>query len=75
MSTENNNQNASGGIGFNSVLFVVFLVLKLLHKIDWSWIWVTAPLWIPIAILFAFSIIWVFAIVLLAATGGDFRKK
>lgn len=28
-----------------SVLFIVFLVLKLTHVIDWSWWWVTAPLW------------------------------
>ena len=39
---------------FNSsiltILFVVFLVLKLTGNIDWSWWWVTSPLWIPIAI-------------------------
>jgi hypothetical protein len=29
-----------------SVLFVVFLVLKLTHYIDWSWWWITSPLWI-----------------------------
>lgn len=34
-----------------SILFVVFLVLKLTDVIDWSWWWVTAPLWIPIAII------------------------
>lgn len=38
---------SSGGIGLGGVLFVVFLVLKLTHVIDWSWWWVTAPLWIP----------------------------
>jgi hypothetical protein len=27
----------------------VFLVLKLTEVIDWSWWWVTAPLWIPVA--------------------------
>jgi len=27
-------------------LFIVFLVLKLCDVIDWSWWWVTAPLWI-----------------------------
>lgn len=27
------------------LLFVVFLVLKLCKVIDWSWWWVTAPLW------------------------------
>lgn len=39
---------------FNSsiltILFVVFLTLKLTGNIDWSWWWVTSPLWIPLAI-------------------------
>ena len=34
--------------GFCTLLFTVFLVLKLTHTIDWSWWWVTAPLWIPL---------------------------
>ena len=38
------------GISLTTVLFVVFLVLKLTHVIDWSWWWVTAPLWIPVAL-------------------------
>jgi hypothetical protein len=42
-----NESSSSGGIGLGGVLFVVFLVLKLTHNIDWSWWWVTAPLWIP----------------------------
>lgn len=33
------------GIGFIGLLFITFLVLKLTHVIDWSWWWVTAPLW------------------------------
>lgn len=28
-------------------LFLIFLVLKLTNTIDWSWWWITAPLWIP----------------------------
>lgn len=36
---------SSGGIGFLGLLFIVFLVLKLTNVIDWSWWWVTAPLW------------------------------
>lgn len=40
----------SGGISLTTILFVVFLVLKLTEVIDWSWWWVTAPLWIPIAL-------------------------
>lgn len=33
-------------MGYPSILFIVFLILKLVHSIDWSWWWVTAPLWI-----------------------------
>ena len=32
-----------------TILFLIFLVLKLTNNISWSWWWVTAPLWIPIA--------------------------
>ena len=45
------NKNTSNGIGLGSVLFIVFLVLKLTGSIDWSWWWVTSPLWIPLAAL------------------------
>lgn len=46
-----------GGIGLGTVLFIVFLVLKLTETIDWSWWWVTAPLWIPVAIVLGIAII------------------
>ena len=36
--------------GLCSMLFITFLVLKLTKVIDWSWWWITAPLWIPIAL-------------------------
>jgi len=32
------------------VLGVVFIVLKLTGVIAWSWLWVLAPFWIPLAI-------------------------
>lgn len=37
--------NSGGGIGICGLLFVAFVVLKLCHVINWSWWWVTAPLW------------------------------
>ena len=40
----------AGGSNLPSVLFIVFLILKLTNTISWSWWWVTAPLWIPVAI-------------------------
>lgn len=33
------------------LLFLVFLALKLTGYITWSWWWVTAPLWGPLALL------------------------
>lgn len=39
------NDNSSGGLGINVILFLIFLVLKLTNHINWSWWWVTAPLW------------------------------
>jgi hypothetical protein len=44
------NKTSSNGIGFGTVLFLVFLVLKLTGNIDWSWWWVTSPLWIPLTL-------------------------
>lgn len=35
------------------VLFVVFLVLKLVGVIAWSWWWVAAPIWVPLVVFFA----------------------
>lgn len=32
-------------------LFLVFLILKLTGTVDWSWVWVTSPLWIGFAII------------------------
>lgn len=46
-----------GGIGLGTILFVVFLVLKLTEVIDWSWWWVTAPLWIPIGFVIALTVL------------------
>lgn len=48
MSSQNN--SSSGGIGFAGVLFLIFLVLKLVGTINWSWWWVTAPLWGGLAV-------------------------
>lgn len=33
--------------GTLETLLLIFIVLKLTDLIDWSWVWVLAPLWIP----------------------------
>ncbi len=35
---------------FLTVLGIVFVGLKLTGVIDWSWWWVLAPFWIPVAL-------------------------
>ena len=43
----------TGGVGFLGLLTLLFIGLKLTGYIAWSWIWVLAPLWIPISIALA----------------------
>ncbi len=38
-------QSSSGGISVFGLLGVVFVTLKLMGYINWSWWWVTAPFW------------------------------
>ena len=52
--SENVKVNNSGGIGFAGLLTIVFITLKLTGYIDWSWVWVLAPLWIPIVLVLLF---------------------
>jgi len=45
------------GIGFCGLLTIAFIVLKLIDKIDWSWWWVLAPLWLPAGFLLGISLV------------------
>ena len=43
-------QITSSGTNFLSLLFLLFLGLKLGNVINWSWWWVFAPIWIPVVL-------------------------
>ena len=60
------------GTGFFSLMFLMFLGLKISGLIDWDWIWVFAPLWVP-ALLVLAIIGGVFAF--LAITSGTKNDK
>ena len=60
------NKAKQGGLGIASVLTIVFIVLKLLGVIQWSWIWVLSPIWISAVIVVA-----VFSVILI---GGRIKK-
>jgi hypothetical protein len=73
------NQSTNGGIGLTTILFLIFLTLKLTNNIDWSWWWVFSPLWIPIALVLSiFVFILLSALLYTAHTGKSidyFLKK
>lgn len=63
---------SGNGIGFFGVLFLIFLWLKLnpgsnfdTPVQDWSWWWVTAPLWGPLVLALAiFAVVFISYIVI-----------
>jgi hypothetical protein len=51
----------------STMLFLIFLILKLTGLINWSWWWVTSPLWIPLCfgvVLFIFAVLATIVIVI-----------
>lgn len=57
----------SNGLGLGTVLFLIFMTLKLTKTIDWSWWWVTAPLWIPIVLILGALAIALFGVFIASA--------
>lgn len=55
----------TGGVGFLGLLTILFIGLKLTGHIAWSWIWVLAPIWIPISL----ALLILSVVVLLVALG------
>lgn len=62
---------SASGIGFGGLLTIAFIILKLCHVIDWSWLWVLSPLWISVGL--TICIMLVFA--LIAFVVLMFKKK
>ena len=50
MNDKSGSTASSSGIGFCGLLTIAFIVLKLMHVIEWSWVWVLAPMWIGLLI-------------------------
>ena len=44
---------------------VVLVFLKAFHVVEWPWVWVTAPIWVPFAAIYALLL--VFALFMLLA--------
>lgn len=72
---KDNSVRVSSGISLSGLTFIVFLVLKLCGVIDWSWWWVTAPLWGPFALLIAGLIVYCLVLMLIATIRICIHKK
>lgn len=66
MST-NTTATRSGGIGFFGLLTILFVALKLTGVIAWSWLWVLAPLWMPLAIVLVLGVLFGIGVLIRAA--------
>lgn len=45
------NKKINIDLGFFTVLTLIFITLKLCKVINWSWVWVLAPVWIPVGLI------------------------
>ena len=67
---KDNKNYGSGGLGLASVLTIVFIILKLVGVINWSWWWVLSPLWIN-----AIFVVLVLAVVFVVVVATDKKKE
>ena len=66
---KNNNKNYSTGIGFAGLLTIVFIALKLIGIINWSWLWVLSPIWIEVVVAVLIFVIAIVCIVIKETKG------
>lgn len=71
MKAENKSSSVSCGIGFTGLLTIVFIVLKLLHVIEWSWWWVLSPALFSIAVTVLFLVFYLVLCIIVAMSSKD----
>ena len=59
------------GITFGCLLALLFITLKLLNQINWAWLWVLSPIWIPLAAVLIISVVTLLA----SGISSAFSKK
>ena len=56
------------------LITLILVILKLTGVIDWSWVWITSPIWIPIALVFFILAVALGVVLILFAAGVDRDK-
>jgi len=88
MSDTNCSTKSSGGIGFAGLLrrpanpgfagllTILFIALKLIGVITWSWLWVISPLWISAAIALTIILgVLLVSLIVVGFTSSSTKKK
>ncbi|MFA0822915.1 MAG: hypothetical protein ACC612_08485 [Methanomethylovorans sp.] len=44
-------------VGFTGLLTIVLVILKVMEHLEISWLWVFAPLWLPVAVVLSLILI------------------
>ena len=53
----NNTQQSTVRMGFLEWLTLLFIALKLMGYVEWSWWWVLSPIWIVIVLFVIYTIL------------------
>ena len=51
------NEKSNSGTGFLEMLCLLFIALKLMGYIDWSWLWVLSPIWISLTLMALIAVV------------------
>lgn len=63
MKRQNNDSGAVvSGVNASSLLGIAFVILKLCGVINWSWLWVLSPFWIPASFVIVVFVVMAFLI-------------
>lgn len=55
--SNSSSSSSSSGVSTAGLLGVLFIGLKLTGYIDWPWLWVLSPFWIPLVVLLGILLI------------------
>lgn len=71
MSSSSKSSSSGGGVGIPTVIQIVFIILKVVGVIEWSWFWVLSPTWLSIlVVIFVLLIVFIAKVISVAS-----RKK
>jgi len=65
----------SSGTPLMTVVLIVFVILKLTDNVQWDWVWVLSPFWIPALAAVCIFAVWAPIWIVKAARGRRQRNE